>query len=379
MPMVGQAPAKIGVPYVDLAAQHAPLRAELLEAVGRVLDHGQFVLGEEVGRFEKAFSELVGTRYAVGLNSGSDALVLALKALDIQDGDEVITPPNSFIASTSCIALLRARPVFVDIREDLNLDPGCLEAAITPRTKAIVVVHLTGRPADMAPILEIARRRGLRVIEDAAQAVGARYRGQPVGSFGDIGCFSLHPLKTLNACGDGGMITTSDPALHERIRTLRNVGLTSRDDAAEWSGHSRLDTLQAAILLVKLKYLGAWTEQRRAYARFYQQRLSNDMQVPVDRPFEFAVYHTFVIQAEHRDALRMYLEQEGIGTRVHYPRPIHQTTIGATLGYGPGSLPVAERAAGRILSLPVYPELTRAQLDHVVGAIRHFYQQRWEA
>jgi len=379
MSLTGQTRVQMRVPYVDLAAQHAPLRAELLEAVGRVLDHGQFILGDEVEQFEHAFAALVGTRYAIGLNSGTDALVLALRALDIADGDEVITTPNSFVASASCVALLRARPVFVDIREDLNLDPARLEAAITPRTKAIIVVHLTGRPADMDPILEIARRHGLRVVEDAAQSVGARYRGRPVGSFGDLGCFSLHPLKTLNACGDGGMLTTNDPALDQRIRTLRNIGLASRDDAVAWSAHSRLDTVQAAMLLVKLKYLEEWTQQRRTNAQFYQERLSKYVHVPAERPFEYAVYHTFVVQADDRDALRIHLERVGVGTRVHYPRLIHQTTIGTTLGYGPGRFPVAERAAHRILSLPVYPELTRAQLEHVSGAIIDFYAQRKEA
>jgi len=364
------------VPYVDLAAQHAPLRAEILGAVGRVLDHGQFILGEEVSRFEQAFSQLIGTRYAVGLNSGTDALILALRALEIQQGDEVITAPNSFLASASCIAMLGCRPVFVDVREDLNLDPERLEPAITGRTKAIIVVHLTGRPADMKPILEIARRHDLRIVEDAAQSIGARYDGQPVGSFGDIGCFSLHPLKTLGACGDAGVITTNDPVLAERVRTLRNVGLIARDNAVAWSGHSRLDTVQAAILLVKMNYWERWTEQRRANAWFYQRRLGDYVRVPVDRPCEYAVYHTFVIQAENRDALQAFLEARGVGTRVHYALPIHRTTVGGTLGYGPGSLPVTERLADRILSLPVYPELTQTQLEHVAASIHEFYHGR---
>jgi len=366
----------IKIPYVNIAGQHAPMKGELLEAIARVIDSGKFILGDEVDEFEKRFAELCGVRFAVGLNSGTDALILALRALGIGPGDEVVTVSNSFVASTSCIMLVGAQPVFVDVREDYNMDPAQLERAITSKTKAILPVHLTGRPADMDPIMEVARIHGLYVVEDCAQAVLAEYRGQPVGSFGIIACFSLHPLKTLNACGDGGVLATNDKALYEQFKILRNIGLRTRDDCVIWSGNSRLDTFQAAILLVKMKYLNAWTEKRRANAAFYQRALAGvpGLQLPTDRPVEKAVYHTFVAQAERRDELKQYLVENGVGTAIHYPIPIHLHKAAEGLGYGPGSFPVAERQAKRILSLPVYPELRTTDLEYVVQAIRGFYE-----
>lgn len=364
------------IPYVNLAAQHAPIRDELLAAIGNVIDKGQFILGEEVAEFERRFAELCGVRYAVGLNSGTDALILALKAIGIGPGDEVITVLNSFVSSTSCIALIGARPVFVDVCEDYNINAALIEQAITPRSRAILPVHLTGRPADMDPILEVARIYRLHVIEDCAQAVMAEYKGKRVGSFGLVGCFSLHPLKTLNACGDGGVLTTDDADLAGQVRILRNIGLKTRDDCVVWSGNSRLDTLQAAILLVKLHYLEVWTEKRRANARFYQEHLNglSQVKIPTDKPHERAVYHTFVIQADYRDELQAHLSKMGIGTAIHYPIPIHLQKAARNLNYGPSSFPIAERQARRILSLPVYPELEEAELKYVVDSIRGFYQ-----
>jgi dTDP-4-amino-4,6-dideoxygalactose transaminase len=347
-----------------------------MEAVARVIDHGQFILGPEVQEFEQRFAALCGVRYAVAVNSGTDALVLALRALEIGAGDEVITVPNSFVASTSCIMLVGARPVFVDVGEDYLMDPAQLERAITSRTRAILPVHLTGRPADMVAIMDTARAYGLPVIEDCAQAVLAEYKGQRVGSFGAMGCFSLHPLKTLNACGDGGVLTTSDTGLYEKLLALRNIGLQSRDCCVLWSGNSRLDTMQAAMLLVKLAYVDDWTAQRRAHARFYQHALSNipEVRLPCDQPYTTAVYHTFVIQAEQRQALQHYLTEYGIGTAIHYPVPIHLQPVAAELGYGPGSFPVAERQAGRILSLPIYAELQPDALELIARSIRRFYR-----
>ncbi len=366
------------IPYVDLAAQHRPLKEALLAAIGGVLDRGQFILSDEVAEFESRFAELCGARFAVGLNSGTDALIMALKALGIGPGDEVITVPNSFVATASAIMLLKARPVFVDVREDYNLDPDRLAQAITPRTKAILPVHLTGRPAAMDLILEVARAHRLHVVEDAAQAVTAAYHGKRVGSFGIAGCFSLHPLKTLNACGDGGVLTTDDPGLAEEFKILRNLGLKARDDCVAWSGNSRLDTLQAAILLVKLPHLESWTEKRRAHARFYQEHLQDipQIQVPQDKAFERPVYHTLVIQADSRDELRAYMGQQGIGTAIHYPIPIHLQTAAHALPYTVGDFPVAERQAHRILSLPVYPELGEEELNYIVSTIRSFYERQ---
>ena len=364
------------VPYVDIAAQHAAIKHELMSAVSDVLDSGQFILGQQLPEFERKFSELCGVRYAVGVNSGTDALILGLKALGIGPGDEVITVPNSFVASTGCIRLLGATAILVDAGDDYNIDPEKIGAALSPRTKAILPVHLTGRPCDMDPILRIAKDHGLKVVEDAAQAVLAEYKGRRVGSFGAVGCFSLHPLKNLNACGDGGMVTTDDPALYERLIVMRNLGLKTRDDCIMWSQNSRLDTLQAAILLVKLQYLDQWTARRRENARRYRDRLRSVAQIRLpaeEKDHEKAVYHTFVIQAERRDELSAFLAERGIGSSVHYPVPIHLTEAGRELGYPRGSFPVTEAQARAILSLPIYPELSEDKLDLVCDRIKAFY------
>lgn len=366
------------IPYVDLAQQHRSLREELLAAVGRVLDSGQFILGEEMVRFEEEFARLCQTRHAVAVNSGTDALILALKALDIGPGDEVITPPNSYLASASCIALAGAKPVFADVREDLNLDPAAVESAITPRTRAIIAVDLTGKPAPMPELLAVARAHGLEIIEDAAQAVGATLNGRPVGSLSRVGCFSLHPLKNLNACGDGGMLTTDDDALAARVRLLRNHGQPNRNDCEEFSLVSRLDSVQAAMLRCKLPHLPEITRRRRENAARYRERLAGcaRLRCPEDGPGEFCVYHTFVVQADEREALIAHLAAAGIGTAIHYPTPIHLMTVGRKLGHQEGDFPVTERLASRILSLPIYPELTLAQVDQVAGAVLEFYRGR---
>lgn len=366
------------IPYVNIAGQHVPLKEELLQAVAKVIDRGDFVLGKEVEEFELRFTKLCGTRFAVGLNSGTDALILALKALQMGPGDEVITAPNSFVASASCICLVGAKPVFVDVREDMNIDPGKIEKAITPHTKAILPVHLTGRPAGMDAIMQIAKKHNLFVVEDAAQAVLAEYRGKRVGSFGNAGCFSLHPLKTLSACGDGGVLVTDDEKIYEKAKLLRNLGLQTRENCVVWSSHSRLDTLQAALLLVKLNYLESWTEKRRANAQFYIRALQNVSQIklPTEKPFERSVYHTFIIQAEKRDELKKFLEDHGIKTAIHYPKPIHFQSVAQELGYPKGSFPAAESQAEKILSLPIYPELTQGDLETVANAIIEFYRSQ---
>jgi len=366
----------MAIPYVDLAQQHRPLRAELLQAVAGVLDSGQFILGEETARFEQEFAALCGARYAVGVNSGTDALVLALKCLGIGPGDEVITAPNSYLASASCIALAGAIPKFADVAEDLNLDPDAVERAITPRTRAIIPVHLTGKPARMKDLLAVAQAHKLEVIEDAAQAVGAKLDGQPVGAIGRVGCFSLHPLKNLNACGDAGVVVTNDEAIAQRTRLLRNHGQPNRNDCTEFSIVSRLDSVQAAMLRAKLRHLETVTAKRRANAEHYRRRLAgcSRLRCPVDGRGEFCVYHTFVVQADQREGLIKHLEAAGIGTAVHYPVPIHLMTVGRRLGHREGDFPVCERLAGRILSLPIYPELTMQQIDQVADAILDFYR-----
>ena len=363
----------IRIKYVNLPLQHQSIQSELLQAVEKVLKAGDFIQGEEVRLFEKHFAEYCGTKFAVGVANGTDALILTMKSLGFGMDDEVITVPNSFLATASSIALVGARPVFVDVRDHLNINPYLIAKAITPHTKAIIPVHLTGRPADMQSILEIAQRNNLWVIEDAAQAVGATYHEQKVGSFGIAGCFSLHPLKNLNACGDGGIITTDDDELYEKLLKFRNHGLRSRDKCEFWGHNSRLDTIQAAMLNVKLNYLAKWTQERRQNAAFYRKHLGDIVQVPVDKPYEWAVYHTFVIQCERRDELQRYLLDKGIETKIHYPISIHLQEAARYLGYKTGAFPIAERQAERILTLPIYPELTEEQKEMLVTEIRRFY------
>jgi dTDP-4-amino-4,6-dideoxygalactose transaminase len=364
------------IPYVDLVAQHAPLKAELLAAVSEVMDTSQFVLGPAVMAFEKELAELCQTPLAIGVNSGTDALVLCLQAWGIGPGDEVITPTNSFVASASCIALVGARPVLVDVGPDYQICPQAIAAAITPQTRALIPVHLTGHPAPMQSILELAQAHDLYVLEDAAQAIRAEYKGQRVGAIGDAGAFSLHPLKTLNACGDGGAITLSNPAWADAIQLRRNLGLRSRSDCEVWSSNSRLDSMQAAMLQVKLRYLESWTLKRRANAALYRQMLAETPQIqcPIESPDVFAVYHTFVIRAQERDALQSFLASKGIGTAVHYPVPIHLQTVGKQLGYQAGDFPEAEAQAAEILSLPIYPELSAEQILYVAEQIQAFYK-----
>ncbi len=361
------------VPYIDLAGQHREIREELLETIGAVLDSGQFILGELVRSFEQRFAELSGTKYAVGVASGTDALILSMKVLNIGPGDEVITAPNSFLATASSIELVGAKPVFVDVRDDYNIDPDKIEPAITSRTKAIIPVHLTGRPADMFPILKIADRYNLYVIEDAAQAVRAEYHGQRVGSFGTLGCFSLHPLKNLNACGDAGIITTNNSEFYEKLLVLRNHGLINRDECQVWSINSRLDAIQAAILNVKINYLKQWEKRRREIATTYYQNLKDIVEAPKDKSYEKSVYHTFVIQMEQRNHLQKFLASKGIDTKIHYPIPIHLQQSAQKLGYQKGDFRVAEKQLETILSLPIHPNLTDAQIEFCCNTIINFY------
>ena len=365
--------ASTRVPFVNITGQHRPLKAELLKACEQVLDHGQFVLGPEVAEFETRFADLCGVRFALGVDNGTNALMLSLRALGIGAGDEVITAANSFFASASSIAMTGAKPVLVDVLDDLTIDPEQVERAITPRTRAIMPVHLTGRPADMAALCGIASRRGVAIVEDAAQAVGAGSQGKMVGSFGRTGCFSLHPLKILNAVGDGGVITTDDKAIYDQLVKARNHGLRNRDECEFWSLNSRLDTLQAAMLLVKLGALEAGIAARREIAACYGQQLQYLVTVPQERAGDRPVYQTYVIQCERRQELQDHLAAQNIDSKVHYPVPIHLQPAAKGLGHRAGDFPVTERLAASILSLPIYPELTADQLQHVVEAIRGFY------
>jgi dTDP-4-amino-4,6-dideoxygalactose transaminase len=359
--------------YVNLPEQFEEERGEILDAVEGVFRRGDFIGGDAVGRFEQELSNYLDVPHVVTLNSGTDALILAMKALDIGPGDEVITPPNSFVASTAAIVAVGARPVFADVLPDQNIDPAAVEAAVTPRTRAILPVHLTGRMADMNPLLAIAGRRGLAVIEDSAQAAGSRYDGHMSGSFGALGCFSAHPLKNLNAAGDAGFVATSDAHLAERIRRLRNHGLINRSDVTEWGTVSRLDTIQAEVLRIRLRHLPAVIARRRRNAAQYRNELAGlPIFIPPCRDIEFNSFHTFVIQTDRRDEMQRFLAARGIETAIHYPVPIHLQPAARQLGYGRGSFPETERQAGRILSLPVHQFLPASDISSVCGHIREF-------
>jgi dTDP-4-amino-4,6-dideoxygalactose transaminase len=362
------------IPYVDLGAQTAEIKRELLAAVEGVLLGGQYVLGPEVAAFEKEFAEYCGCDFALGVASGTDALVLVLKALGIGPGDEVITAPNSFIATASAIALAGARPVLVDINDDLNIDPDRIEAAVTPRTRALIPVHLTGRLARMKEVNEIANRRGLYVIEDAAQAVSAAVDGRRAGSWGTAGAFSLHPLKNLHAFGDGGAITTSDPRIVEYVKKARNLGLKNRNECEFWCDHSRLDSIHAAMLRVQLKHLDRWNDQRRRLAMRYHEALRPYVRVPEERAGEYCTWQTYVIQTPRRDELQQFLVDNGVDCKVHYPIPIHKQEAARELGYSDNDFPVARRVVSEILSLPLYPGLALEAQRRVIDLIRSFHE-----
>ncbi|HEV2188422.1 MAG TPA: DegT/DnrJ/EryC1/StrS family aminotransferase [Stellaceae bacterium] len=362
------------VPYVNLAAQFEAERSSLMAVIEGVLAEGAFVGGSEIARLETALAAYCEMPYAVGVASGTDALILGMKALGIGPGDEVITPPNSFVASTASIVMTGATPVFADVLPDQNIDPEAVAAAVTSRTKAIMAVHLTGRVASMDRLAQIAENHGLFLIEDAAQAMGARYMGRPAGSLGDLACFSAHPLKNLNATGDAGFIVTGDGEIATRIGRLRNHGLVDRDTAKEWSSASRLDTLQAAILLMRLAKLDDVISQRRANAEIYCQLLDpTHVYIPPSRNIEFNSFHTFVIQVDARDKLKDFLAIKGIRTAIHYPIPIHLQPAAEGLGYKTGQFPVTERQADRILTLPIHQFLSTDDIEYVAETVNCFY------
>lgn len=367
------------IPFIQLFSENKnQLSGAIFTEFRRVFESSQFILGDSVGKFETRFADLCGVRYAVGVNSGLDALMLSLRALGIGPGDEVITPPNSFLGSTSAIALAGARPVFVDVGLDYNLDVELIEKAITKRTKAILPVHLTGNPCDMRRITEIALKHGLKIIEDAAQAVSARFEKKCVGAFGDTGCFSLHPLKNLHVWGDGGIIVTNDEELANNLKLQRNHGLVNRDEAEFFSFNSRLDTLQAVVGLAFLELLKETTEKRRMFAAIYDARLSGigDLRLPqVDRVRAEPVYHVYQIATSQRDSLKKHLEAKGIGTKIHYPIPIHLQKASAYLGYKRGDFPVTERLAAEILSIPIRENLTEDQIHYICDCIEGFFKR----
>jgi dTDP-4-amino-4,6-dideoxygalactose transaminase len=362
------------IPLVDLKAQYAAIRPAVDAAIARVLRHAGFILGAEVSAFEDAFAAYVGARGAVGVASGTAALQLSLVACGIGPGDEVVLPSHTFMATAEAVSHAGATPVFADIDPaSFTLDPGRVEAALGPRTKALIPVHIYGRPATMGPLLDLAKRRGLRVIEDAAQAHGAELEGRRCGAIGDLGCFSFFPAKNLGAYGDAGAVTGNDRALLDRVRKLRDHGRRSKYEHDEVGFAERMDALQAAILGAKLPYLEAWTEARRRLARRYAELLAG---LPLGLPSEPAggrhAFHLYVVRTARRDALLEHLKARGIGAGVHYPVPLHRQPAYARSAVGP-SLPETERAAAEVLSVPLYPEMTEVQQRAVADAVRSFF------
>lgn len=365
------------IPFVDLRAQYASIHSEMQVAMSAVVSDCDFILGREVQRFEENFAGYLGIRHAIGVGNGLDSLRLALEAFDVGDRDEVIVPAHTYIATALAVSAVGASPVLVEVQDtSFNIDPGLIEAAITPRTRAIIVVHLYGQPCDLDPVLEIARRRSLRVIEDACQAHGALYRSRRAGSFGDAGCFSFYPAKNLGCYGDGGAVVTADPDCAERLKRLRNYGQTRKYYHSEKGLNSRLDTIQAAVLNVKLKYLDQWNKQRISNAELYTKLLKpvHQIRTPEVSPDRNHVYHLYVIRSKERDELQSFLSGRGIRTQIHYPVPIHLQEAYQDLGIPEKSFPVTERISREVLSLPMYSELQDWQIESVAAAIAEFYR-----
>lgn len=363
------------VPFMNIKAELARIRPEIDAAIARVLDNASFCLGPEVESFEDKFAKALGVEHAIGVNSGTSALHLAAQALGLGPGDEVILPPFTFAATAWAVSYVGATPVFVDIeKHTFNIDPSLIEAKITSKTKAIVVVHLYGHTCDMGPILEIAQKYNLRVIEDAAQAYGATYYGRSVGSIGDIGTFSFYPAKNLGACGEGGMVTTNDAQLAQNIRLLRNHGSSERYLHEEIGYNYRMEGIQAAVLSVKLAYSSESRERRRILARHYDDQLNGlPLKLPVEEAYAESVYHLYTLECEQRESLSRHLRDKGVGTAVHYPRPLHLQPCYSFLGYSSGDFPVSESASKNCLSLPIYPELSDEQQNYVIDAVKSYF------
>jgi dTDP-4-amino-4,6-dideoxygalactose transaminase len=360
------------IPILDSKRQYAQIGAEIEKEVVEVLRSGSYILGKHNKALEEELAKFVGVDYSVALNSGTDALHLALRALDIGAGDEVITVAFTFVATTEAIGIVGAKPVFVDIdKNTFNIDPMKIEAAITPKTKAIIPVHLYGQPCDMDVIMDIANRHNLHVIEDCCQAIGARYKGQMVGSFGDINCFSFYPTKNLGAMGDGGLCTTNSQVLRDRLVALRNHGGAVRYYHDEIGVNSRLDEVQAAVLRVKLNYINEWNEKRRQNAYHYNELFAGnaDIQTPSELDNTYSVYHQYTVKVPNRDEVHRLLQENGIGAMLYYPVPLHLQKVHEYLGVGEGSLPVTETNTKLVVSLPMFPELTREEQQTVANTL----------
>ncbi len=365
----------MNIPFLDLKAQYRQIEQEVLPVVTEAMANGAFIGGPQVSGFEEEFAEFCDSKFCIGVGSGTDALRFALMAVNTESGDEVITVPNTFIATTEAISQVGARPVFVDITSDTcNIDISEVESKITEKTKAIIPVHLYGQPADMDPLLDIAKKHNIAVIEDACQAHGALYKEQKAGSMGAAGCFSFYPGKNLGAFGEGGAVVTQDEKIAKKIRIIRDHGQKEKyfHDIEGYNG--RLDAIQAGILRIKLKRLHDWNKARQENARYYNELLSNiqGVTIPVEADYAASVYHLYVIQLDDRSGLQNFLEKKGIASGLHYPLPLHLQKAYSHLGYHKSSFPVTEKIADRLLSLPMFPELTKEQIDYIVSSIKEY-------
>ncbi len=375
------------IPLLDLKAQYASIKTEVATAINEVLESQYFILGPKVAELEEKVAAYSSSRYAVGVSSGSDALLVSLMALDIRPTDEVITTPFSFFSTAGVISRLNATPVFVDIDPvTYNIDPAKIEAAITEKTRAIIPVHLYGQSANMDPILKIARKHDLAVVEDAAQSIGAQYQGRSAGTMGDLGIFSFFPSKNLGGIGDGGMVVTNDQSLYEKLKILRVHGSKPKYFHKTVGGNFRLDAIQAAVLLVKLNHLDSWSEKRRQNAYFYDKNFKSaglfekaeiKTPVPVYKDWDdknYHIYNQYTLRVSSRDKLRQFLKENDIGAEIYYPLPLHLQECFADLGYKQGDLPEAEKASHQVISIPIYPELTTSQQEYIIQKILEFYQ-----
>jgi dTDP-4-amino-4,6-dideoxygalactose transaminase len=363
------------IPYLDLKAQIKPLRAEIDAAIARTIDNCSFCLGPDTAQFEKEFAKFCGAEYAIGFNSGTSALHVALMLLNVGPGDEVITTPYTFVATSWAISYVGATPVYVDVEDGtMNLDPKLVEKAITPKTKAIMPVHLYGQPFDLDPIREICRKHNLPLVEDSAQAHGAKYKGKTIGTFGEVSCFSFYPGKNLGAAGEGGALVTNNPEFAKRAKSLREHGSTVRYYHDEVGFNYRMEGIQGAVLGVKLPHLRKWTAERQRVAKRYAELLKDlPLQLPTEASYAESVWHLYVVRHPRRDELKAHLEANGVGCALHYPLPLHLQKCYASLGHKVGDFPVSEKAASQCLSLPIYPELTETQIQRVAEVVRSFF------
>tara|TARA_A100001015_G_C15004464_1_gene720006 strand:+ start:283 stop:1392 length:1110 start_codon:yes stop_codon:yes gene_type:complete len=364
------------IPYINLKLQWQKEKKELLPLVKKILAGGEYVIGNEVDRFEKNIAKVCKRKYAVAFNSGTDALLIGLILLGVKKGDEVITPPNSYIASTTSITHLGAKPIFADVLDDQNINPSEISKKITDKTKAIMPVHLTGRICEMNEIKKISKKYKIPIIEDAAQSIGSKYHGMPAGSFGEIACFSAHPLKNLNACGDAGFLVTNNFSFYKRAKKIRNHGLEDRNRINEFGFLSRMDVLQAAILNFRIKKLNSTNKKRRKNAEFYFKNINKDFYSLInEKKYQYNTYHTFVIQTHKREKLIKYLNMKKIGTAIHYPIPIHLQKASKYLKYKKGSFPVTEQQSKKILTLPIHQNLKKNELIRIVKKLNEFAEK----